>query len=124
EVGRLTLTDGSEIFNTTTGSGQGGNVSVIAADAMTISGRHIDEDSRVSLSGLVTNTLGTGAAGHLHLSTPTLTMDDGVIQSLTSDNGRAGNIQLEAGSATLTGGAEISSSSGAINLSTGQLAVG
>jgi filamentous hemagglutinin family protein len=123
EVGRLTLTDGAEIFNTTNGPGHGGNVSVIATDAMTISGRH-RERSDIFLSGLVTNTLGTGEAGHLHISTPTLTMDDGVIQSLTSNNGRAGNIQLEVGSATLTGGAQISSSSGAIDLSTGKLAVG
>ena len=35
-------------------------------------------------------------------------MDDGVLQALTLGNGRAGTIQLEVGSITLTGGAQIS----------------
>jgi filamentous hemagglutinin family protein len=123
EAGRLMLTEGAEIDNSTSGPGPGGNLSVIATDSLTISGRQRGFFA-VSVSSLVTNALGDGDAGRLRISTPTLTMDDSVIQALTLGNGRAGNIQLEVGSVTLTGGAQISSSSGATDLSTGKLAVG
>jgi filamentous hemagglutinin family protein len=123
EVGRLALLDGAEISNRTSSTGAGGNVSVIATDAMTISGRH-QGPLAVFLSSLVTNALGDGDAGRLFISTPTLMMDDSVLQALTLGNGRAGTIQLEVGSVTLTGGAQISSSSGATDLSSGKLAVG
>ena len=98
-------------------------MSVIATDAMIVSGRR-REGSAIFVSSLVTNALGDGDAGRLFISTPTLMMDDGVLQALTLGNGRAGTIQLEVGSITLTGGAQISSSSGATDLSSGELAVG
>jgi filamentous hemagglutinin family protein len=117
EVGKLTLTDGAEINGTTRGSGPGGNVTVTAHNSLSIFGR---SSAPFSLSGLVANALedASGSAGRIVVTTPTLQMDDGVIQAMTLGKGRAGEIQINVGKLTLTGGALISSSSGATSLAT------
>src|SRR5439155_23365702 len=73
---------------------------------------------------LTTNAYDKGQAGRLFVSAPTVTMEGGIIEALTIADGNAGAITLAAGSLRLTGGAQISSSSGATNLSTSQLQVG
>ena len=119
EVGNLTLTGGAEINGTTMGTGPGGNITVTAHNSLSIFGR--SSEPFLSLSGLVTNALDAGPAGRIVVATPTLQMDDGVIQALTLGRGSAGDIQLNVGSLTLTGGAQITSSSGGTSLVTGAL---
>jgi large exoprotein involved in heme utilization and adhesion len=112
-VGRLTLTGGAQIFNGvgtsevvdgvyiyrgTGGPGRGGDLTVVASEAITIMGRD---------SGLFSNALfGPGSAGNLFLSAPLLTMDESSIQALTTrdSRGHAGNLEVQVGRLTLTGG--------------------
>ena len=119
EVGNLTLTGGAEINGTYKGPGPGGNITVTAHNSLSIFGR--SSAPFLSLSGLVTNAREDGPAGRIVVATPTLQMDDGVIQAITLGKGSAGAIQINVGSLTLTGGAQIASSSGATSLATGAL---
>jgi large exoprotein involved in heme utilization and adhesion len=121
EVRNLALTGGAEINGTTNGPGQGGDITVTAHDSLSILGR---SSAPPSLSGLVTNALKDGPAGRIVVTTPTLQMDDGVIQAMTLGKGSAGDIQLNVGSLALTGGAQISSGSGATLVETGELTGG
>ena len=56
EVGTLTLTDGGTIISSTEDAGQGGNVTVVARDTITIAGRN---------SGLRTTAASSGKAVRL-----------------------------------------------------------
>jgi filamentous hemagglutinin family protein len=120
KTGRLTLTGGAQIFSGigtieagvvrgTQGPGRGGNVTVHATDSIFITGR--DRDG--FFSTIASNAqIGQGRAGDLLLSTPRLEMRDGFISTGTSSQstGDAGNIDLGVGRLTLTGGAQIRSS--------------
>jgi filamentous hemagglutinin family protein len=106
-AGRLTLTRGSQISSSTFGSGRGGELTVVATDAIAISGR--DQVTTEFLSGLFANTSGRGEAGRLFVSAPLLTMDDALIQSVAGpgSGGNAGDVEVRVGSLRLTGGAQI-----------------
>jgi filamentous hemagglutinin family protein len=109
-VGRLTVAGGAQIASNSgvrrsggtvrVGRGQGGTLTITAKDAISISG---------SVSGVFANTFGSGNAGDISISSPILTMDDGLIQATTRSSGNAGSIAVRAGRLTLTGGAEIDS---------------
>src|SRR4029450_11732319 len=101
---------------TTRGPGPGGDITVTAHNSLSIFGR--SSVPSLSLSGLVTNAFEDGPAGRIVVATPTLQMDDGVIQAMTLGKATAVQIQTNVGSLTLTGGALISSSSGATSLAT------
>jgi filamentous hemagglutinin family protein len=120
KAGKITVTGGAQILGTTAGGGQGGNMTVIAEDALVLAGASSDG---VFPSALATNTLDKGHAGNLFVSAPTVTVDGGIIQALTTADGDAGAITLQTDSLSLTGGAQISSSSSATDLRTGQLQV-
>jgi filamentous hemagglutinin family protein len=107
EVGRLTLTGGAAIASSTGGTGHGGTVQVTAADSIVISG-HLKGGTR--RSQLSTITEGHGEAGRVVISTPTLSMDGGLTTARTIGAGRAGDVVLEVGRLTPTGGAIIDSS--------------
>ena len=80
-----------------------------ATDAIVISGR----DSQGQPSGLFSDTSGSGDAGSLFVSAPTLRMEDGGLiraASLTGDSGNAGSLEVQVGRLTLSGGAQLSSS--------------
>jgi len=138
---RLTIRDGSAIFNPTVGTGDGGGVTIRASESVEING-----------SGLLTTTFNSGNAGSIGIETGQLSVTDGaVVSPLTfgagnsgnvivrasdsvilarerSDSpgntglvtnsvggtGRAGNIEINTRSLRLEAGAAISSSSGAI----------
>lgn len=105
-VGRFMLTGGAQLDSSTAGMGRGGEVTVVATEASSITGR---DAAGVRLSGLFSSTFSRGNAGRLFVSTPLLTMEAGRIQANTFGDGHAGNIALEVGSLTLAGGAEIAS---------------
>jgi filamentous hemagglutinin family protein len=106
---RIMVTDGAEISSSTFGPGHGGDVTVRASEALTITGR----DAAGFPSGVLSSTSGSGAAGRVTVMAPTLRMDDGVIQAraTSESSGDAGSILITAGSITLTAGAQIDSSS-------------
>jgi large exoprotein involved in heme utilization and adhesion len=94
EVGSLRVTDGAQISSGTSGSGQGGNQSVTATDSIFIAG----QSSEGFQSGLFSSAqIGSGRAGNLSVSTPTLTMmDGGQISTSTSTRGRGGDLRVVA----------------------------
>jgi large exoprotein involved in heme utilization and adhesion len=122
-VGRLTLTEGAQIFNgignfvggqvigQADGLGRGGNLTVVATDSIFIAGH----DQLGLPSGLFSSAqIGRGDAGNLFISTPTLTMmDSGLIaaETFSTSSGHAGNIDVQVGRLALSEGAQISSSS-------------
>ena len=107
-VGTLRLTGGAQISTSTdVGSvGHGGELAVLATDAITIAGH-----GSFGRSGLFSNAIASGDAGRLLVSAPLLSMDNGLIQAGTGrgSSGHAGDIEVRAGRLTLTGGAAISS---------------
>lgn len=111
DVERLELGNGSQIDASVsslgTGIGQGGNIQVNASDSISIYGR----SQRISdlSSGITVQTSGSGDAGMINISTPNLSIDDGLIRALTSSTGDAGSITIDVGSLTLTGGGQIDS---------------
>jgi filamentous hemagglutinin family protein len=131
-VGTLTITDGGLVSPSTIGPGRGGTVTITAADAITIAGR----DHSDTASGILSVTRGRGNAGMVTLMTPSLRLAEGgriSTQSLVTPNtdnrnsGAAGAIRGEVGRLTLTGGAQITSSTetagsaGSITLHVGSL---
>ena len=85
-AGSVRLEHGAQISSNTTGPGQGGTVRVTASDTLTLAGTSPDGRFR---SALVASAQGTGA-----------------------DAGTAGSVVVEAPHVTLSGGAQISSSTG------------
>jgi large exoprotein involved in heme utilization and adhesion len=105
---RILVTDGATISSGTGGPGHGGDVTVRASEALTITGR----DAAGFSSEISSNTFGSGAAGRVTVTAPTLNIDDGLISSdsLPGSMGDAGTVVVEGRTITLSGGAQISSS--------------
>lgn len=110
----VTLVSGAEITTTTSGSGQGGDVLVRAGTAITLSGRDADEN----YSAIRANTTGAGNAGRIELTAPRISLDEGLVQSLTSGgeagampNGRGGGIAIRATMLNLLNGGQLDSGS-------------
>ena len=111
DVGRLTLTNVSQIRTSTKGDGQGGDVVVTATDSIFISG-HIIEDNQMYISAIISNSFGSGKGGSISLSAPNLMIDNnGGVSAQSSLDGDSGDILVQAGSLTLTDGAQIDTSS-------------
>jgi large exoprotein involved in heme utilization and adhesion len=143
QIGKLTLQHGGQIFTgvgarvpnpdgsfTIFGvdnSGRGGNLTVKAIEAISISG----QSSLGVPSGLFTATQkGKGNGGQLFISGPILELHNGgqiSSSSIFESTGNAGDIRLEVGQFTLTGGALIFSGTlgpgrgGNISLEAGRL---
>ena len=116
QAGTLTLAGGAQIQagsgvieyqkggftpNGTGGPGRGGDVTVNTTESISIAGR----DSDGNLSGLFSGTFNKGDAGQVFVSTPLLQIAGGVISATTLGDGNGGNIDVEVGRLTLTGGA-------------------
>jgi filamentous hemagglutinin family protein len=102
EVGHLILSDDATIISNNTGGGAGGNLNITATESVLITGRQ---------SRLGSETFSQKKAGNIIITTPTLTIEDGVISASTAGNGDAGKIVLEVDRLALTGGATIRSES-------------
>jgi len=99
EANRLVVGDGAQISAATNGTGQGGNLTVNAAESINLFGVDTTtEDGEPS--GLVTATLGGGDAGDLIIQTRQLSIRDGATISSSSaglfGNGKSGNITIKA----------------------------
>ena len=102
-VGTLTLTGGAQLSTSTRGTGRGGPLTVAATEAIAIGGLN---------SGLLSNAFNLGDAGEIVVLAPAVTMDKGLIQAQASSEsrGNAGGINMRVGRLTLTGGAQLSTS--------------
>ena len=117
-VGRLALTGGGRITSSTSGFGRGGELTVVATEKIDIAGvgflgeEGLSGSNLPGMSGLFSSTLGQGDAGRLFVSAPWLTMDNGTLstRALPNSRGHGGSLEVRVGHLTLTGGAQISSS--------------
>jgi filamentous hemagglutinin family protein len=104
----LTLTGGGRISTTAQGSGRAGTVTVTATEAITIAGARPNG----SPSGLGAG--GSGGAGRIVVSAPTVSLAEG---NIAATGGNGGTIEVRAGTLTLTEGGQIDNS---INSGPGQ----
>jgi filamentous hemagglutinin family protein len=98
DTGKLTLSGGSVIQTGSIFDLQGGSIKVDASNSVDIS-----NGSSITSQAFLLD------VGDISISTPTLTMDNGSIQSTTLDFGNAGNIVVNVGTLSLSGGARIDS---------------
>ena len=107
---RLEMIGGARINSTTQSSGHGGDVIITATNQITISGERpteVNEEGLFGLgstraSGIYTRTVGSefctsacGDAGHVSITTTSLTLSDGaVINSGTTNTGRGGDVTV------------------------------
>jgi len=107
-TGKLSLLSGGSISSGTYGgTGDGGNLSILATESFSISG--IGPNGLTS--SLVNRTSGAGNAGRIQIITPVLDIGEhGTIAAETLSTGRAADIDVIAGTITLTQGARISNS--------------
>jgi large exoprotein involved in heme utilization and adhesion len=96
---RITLTPGSRISASTSGSGTGGDLILTAPHSITLAGA----------GKLAVETTGTGNAGNIQVATPQFTLKDGVeLSASTSSRGKAGNIVVNSDLFDLLTGARVS----------------
>jgi filamentous hemagglutinin family protein len=102
---RLAIKDGARISTQTFGQGQGGNLTVIAREAMTLSGTATLGNGQAVSSGLFSTTAGAGGAGNLRvLETGQLTVRAGArINASTRGTGQGGNVEINANAIELVG---------------------
>jgi filamentous hemagglutinin family protein len=100
------LTGVSSISTGTLGLGDAGNIKVQATESMTVT-----NGSAISTDAFDFFGTGSGNAGLIHLTAPTIELQGGIISSLSQGPGNAGNINLEAISFTAGNGSFISSES-------------
>jgi filamentous hemagglutinin family protein len=107
-TGNLSLLSGGSISSSAYGgTGDGGNLSISATDSFSISGIGLNG----LVSSLVNRTSGAGNAGRIEISTPVLDIGEhGIISAETLGTGRAADIDVTAGTITLSQGARISNS--------------
>jgi large exoprotein involved in heme utilization and adhesion len=117
DVGTLTMMQGAHVESSSevVATGAGGEIVVTATGSVTLAGRSPFELPSSLLStdpstGIFSTARGSGDAGQITVSTPTLTMaDGGTISVATSGAGDAGNIGLNVGSFDLASGARVDS---------------
>ncbi|NEZ60000.1 filamentous hemagglutinin N-terminal domain-containing protein [Adonisia turfae] len=96
----VTLAPGAKISASTSGTGQGGSLRVLAPESVIISGP----------GQLAVETIGPGQAGNIAITSQQLFLSDGVtISASTRGSGKAGNITLTGQNITLNEGAQINS---------------
>ncbi|HEY9670298.1 MAG TPA: filamentous hemagglutinin N-terminal domain-containing protein [Waterburya sp.] len=100
-TGQLLVAAGAQVAAGTFGAGNGGNLTVNATDKVQLIGRSADD---LFPTGLYTQSQGTGDAGNLTITTPTLQVQDGAYVSVRSDAGVAGNMTIQANSLLLNQG--------------------
>ncbi|MBT3615232.1 MAG: filamentous hemagglutinin N-terminal domain-containing protein [Verrucomicrobia bacterium] len=109
EAGELRLANGGRIESAAFGLGQAGELD-IAADTVAINGqgewfdpKDVDAEpsGELSRSGFVTSTVSKGDAGTIHLNTPDLDLNGGLIGSASTGEGAAGSINLGIGETML-----------------------
>jgi large exoprotein involved in heme utilization and adhesion len=97
------LTNGSPMISSTIGSGNAGDIRITATDHVSLIGDlGTNFNAPFQVSGLFSNSFGQifgthggpGNAGNIVVTTPTLNMDAGRINTVTSSSGVGGNVTL------------------------------
>jgi filamentous hemagglutinin family protein len=99
-TGQLLVSNGAQVNAGTLGTGNGGDLTVHATDKVQLIGTSADDPFP---TGLFTQSEGTGDAGNLTITTPTLQVQDGAV-SVRSLAGQAGNLTIQANSLVLNQG--------------------
>lgn len=117
-TGRLVVRDGAQVSSGSFGQGNGGSVSVNARDSVELSGSSPVTPTGQELffsvgdrfpSGLMTNSVGAGAAGDVSIVTNKLKVSDGAVAAVSSQGaGNAGNLGVAARSISLANQGAIS----------------
>ena len=107
-VGTLAITGGGTVGSSTLGNGPGGDVSVVAQQLISISGRDVGSTP----SSITTQTVGIGGSGGITLSAPLLTVSDGGAITSTSFAGPGGHITVSVDQLSITSGGNIRSHAG------------
>jgi filamentous hemagglutinin family protein len=107
-TGKLSLLSGATISSNTFGAaGDGGDITLIASDSLSISGK----GPNTLGSAMVSYTSGPGNAGRIQIVTPVLDIGEhGRIGAETLGTGRAGDIDVVAEKINLSAGGRISNS--------------
>jgi len=96
ETGQLRLDNGAGILSTVAGTGEGGNLTIVASDSVTLSGERADGVFGSRLQTNVDST-GTGNAGAIAIETGRLLLQDGgEVNSESRGMGDAGEINIVA----------------------------
>ncbi len=107
ETDSLLVADGAQIGSNTLGSGNAGDVTVIANDFVEIIGESVQGTSALS----ATASSGTGNGGNLTIQTNSLRVaDSGQIAASTAGLGNAGNLTIDAQEIELVGRGDLSRS--------------
>jgi len=127
---RLELTNGGQINSTTFTSGRGGDVRIIHANSVLITGERPSEigqaffaEGGTRASGIYSKTLGTdlcssscGNAGNINITTGSLMLQNGgLIDSGTTNNGQGGSIDVSATGQILLSGTMANGTPGGIS---------
>ncbi|BDA76293.1 Filamentous haemagglutinin-like (plasmid) [Calothrix sp. PCC 7716] len=92
----LSVQDGARVVAGTGGAGKGGNLTVNASESVQIKGESTNGQFFI-VSGLFTGTQGAGDAGNLTVNTRTLLVADGAsIDANTSSDAKGGNLIINA----------------------------
>jgi filamentous hemagglutinin family protein len=92
------------IGSLTNGEGNAGRVSITAKNKVSLTGESANTNSFAYVSGIV-GSLGTGNGSEVVIDTPSLSLFNAAIQTGTSGQGNAGNIQLKVSESISVGGA-------------------
>ncbi|NEP02950.1 MAG: filamentous hemagglutinin N-terminal domain-containing protein, partial [Symploca sp. SIO2E9] len=93
---KLLIAEGSQVSTSTSGSGDGGILTINATELVEVTGTSADSSVRSLLSTQV-NPGSTGNAGNLSINTPTLLIAEGAVVSAgTLGRGNGGNLTINA----------------------------
>jgi filamentous hemagglutinin family protein len=128
ETGRLTILDGGVVSVATFGKGAGGNLSIRAKNSIEISGESLTGQSSSRISA---KTEGTGKSGNVFIETRELSVQEGAIVNVGSEDegtGDAGILTINAEDINLDNSGSIiaissSGNGGNINLNTNNLQI-
>jgi filamentous hemagglutinin family protein len=94
DTGRLLVRDGAQVSTATRGQGKGGSLQITATDSIELIGT--SADGRF-ISGLLTESYGSGDAGDLTIDTGRLLVGDGArVSAITFSSGKGGSLQITA----------------------------
>ncbi len=119
ETGNLLITEGSFVAATTLGLGNAGNIDITATDI------EISNPSGIQQAGILAqvNLQATGDAGNVTINTERLTVRDGELISVASENiGNAGTLEINATEVELIG--QSSTTTRTVNVGPSELRVG
>lgn len=112
---QVLLKNGGALYSTLAGNGLGGNIEITATETLSLSGRHTgniltDGFLLQSYPSIISTAMvGTNQSGNILITTNHLDMIDGVVAADTFSSGNAGNITVNANTASLQAGASITS---------------